>query len=96
MMAMLRAQQGVDIDALMTQMLADGATNAPSTTQKYRDELAASEKQMLPRDFVQLVVGLDGVTRPLIATAAWFGHSLVAAHRTTVTHLLSCTNYAVI
>lgn len=80
MMAMLQAQQGVDIDALMTQMLNDTSLSAPSASKKFRDGLI--ETQMTPRDFVQLVVAFDGITRPLIGTPAWFGHSLVAAHKT--------------
>jgi hypothetical protein len=79
MMAMFQAQQGIDIDALMTRMLSDSSLAASSTSKKFRDSLV--ETQMLPRDFVQLVVAFDGVSRPLIGTAAWFGYSLVAAHK---------------
>lgn len=70
-MQMVQAQQGVDIDQLISTMLSESSLKSPPTSKKFLNSL--QEKPLTPKDFIQIVLRLSGVDRDFFPTLADFG-----------------------
>lgn len=71
-MDMVRAQQGISIDELMTQLLQNESLQAPPTSKRFIESLV--ERELETADFIQLYLRFpDTLERDIFPTVATFG-----------------------
>jgi len=76
---MVAAQNGINVENFINQLLTNESYNAPPCSPKFVDSLVALP--LTAKEFVQVFVIIDGMKREIFPTVADFGPTVVASHR---------------